>query len=195
MSKPTVAFICGSIREESFNRRIGKAIASMVGDRLDIEEVAIADLPLYNPDIDTDDARPDAWTTYRDAVRDKDAILFASPEWNRSMTGALKNAVDVGSRPKGKGVLQKKPCAVFSATPGSTGALGGNLAMLPCIKTLDMPDMGQPEAYYGGVNGDKIDLDGTINDDGLRKEVERFAKAFASHIEQMVRSGSEHTSG
>lgn len=193
MSKPTVAFICGSIRDASVNRRIGKAIAKMVADRLDIEEVAIADLPLYNPDIDKDGERPDAWTTYRDAIKGKDAVLFASPEWNRSITGALKNAVDVGSRPYAKGVLIGKPCAVFSATPGSTGALGGNLAMLPCIKTLDMPDMGQPEAYYGGVSDDKIDMDGTIHDDGLKTQVERFAKAFASHIEQMVRSGSEHT--
>ncbi|MBW0145566.1 NADPH-dependent FMN reductase [Sphingomicrobium clamense] len=191
MTKPTVAFICGSIREASFHRRIGKAIADMVSDRLEIEEVAIADLPLYNPDIDNDD-RPEAWQTYRDAIEGKDAVLFASPEWNRSITGALKNAIDVGSRPYGKGVLIGKPCAVFSTTPGSTGALGGSLAILPCFKTLDMPDMGQPEAYYGGISDDKIDLDGTIHDNGLRKEVSRFAKAFASHIEQMVRGGSEH---
>ena len=192
MSKPTVAFICGSIREASLNRRIGKAIAKMVEDRLDITEVPIEGLPLYNPDVD-DDGRPDGWVKYRDAIRDKDAVLFGSPEWNRSMTGALKNAIDVGSRPKGKGVLVGKPCAVFSVTPGSTGAEGGNLALLPCIKTLDMPDMGQPEAYYGGVTDEKVTMDGDIKDDGLRKEVERFAKAFARHIEQMVRSGSEHT--
>lgn len=183
MSKPKVAFICGSIRDASLNRRIGKAIARMTEDRLDFVEAPIGDLPLYNPDIDTDAERPAAWTAFRDTVRDCDAVLFASPEWNRSMTGALKNAIDVGSRPKGEGVLQKKPCAVFSATPGSTGALGGNLAVLPCIKTLDMPQMGQPEAYYGGVNDDKIAMDGTISDDGLRKQVEIFAKAFAGFVD------------
>ncbi|WP_260483552.1 NADPH-dependent FMN reductase [Sphingomicrobium flavum] len=192
MTKPTIAFINGSIREASFNRRIGKAITAMVADRLTIHEVPIADLPLYNPDIDNDDDRPEAWQTFRDALKDVDGVLFSSPEWNRSLTGALKNAVDVGSRPQGKGALVGKPTAVFSATPGSTGALGGNLAMLPCIKTLDMPDMGQPEAYYGGVNGDKIDMDGTIKDDGLEKQVKKFADAFAEHILQMQRGGSEH---
>ena len=192
MSLPKIAFINGSIREASFNRRIGKAITKMVEDRLTIHEVPIADLPLYNPDIDTDEGRPAAWQTYRDALDKVDGVLFSSPEWNRSITGALKNAIDVGSRPYGKGKLVGKPCAVFSATPGSTGALGGTIAILPCFKTLDMPDMGQPEAYFGGVNDDKISLDGTINDEGLKKVVQQFATAFAKHIEQMVRGGSEH---
>ncbi|NNC48318.1 MAG: NAD(P)H-dependent oxidoreductase [Sphingomonas sp.] len=192
MSLPKIAFINGSIRKASFNRRIGKAITSMVEDRLTIHEVPIADLPLYNPDIDNDDERPEAWAIFRGAIENTDGVLFSSPEWNRSITGALKNAIDIGSRPYGKGVLIGKPTAVFSATPGSTGALGGTLAILPCFKTLDMPDMGQPEAYYGGVNDDKIDMDGTINDKGLKREVEKFAKAFAEHIEQMMRGGSEH---
>lgn len=194
MTKPTIAFINGSIREASLNRRIGKAITQMTADKLTIHEVPIGSLPLYNPDIDKDGERPEAWQTFRDAVAKSDGVLFGSPEWNRSMTGALKNAIDVGSRPKGKGQLIGKPCAVFSATPGSTGAENGNLALLPCIKTLDMPDMGQPEAYYGGVNDDKIDLDGTINDDGLKTQVQKFADAFVNHILQMQRGDSEHSS-
>lgn len=183
MAKPKVAFICGSIREDSFNRRVGKAIATMLADRLAIEEVAIEGLPLYNPDVDGDGC-PSGWTDYRDAIRPAAAVLFGSPEYNRSMTGALKNAIDVGSRPKGEGVLVGKPCAVFSVTPGSTGAEGGNLALLPCIKTLNMLDMGQPEAYYGGISNDKIALDGTIHDAGLKKEVKRFADAFADFVER-----------
>ncbi|WP_265571268.1 NADPH-dependent FMN reductase [Sphingomicrobium nitratireducens] len=183
MAKPKVAFICGSIREKSFNRRLGKAVAAMTADRFEIVDVPIGELPLYNQDTDGDD-RPPEWEAYRDMVRECDAVLFASPEYNRSMTGALKNAIDVGSRPKGKGVLIGKPCAVFSATPGSTGAENGNLALLPCIKTLDMPDMGQPEAYWGGVNDDKVALDGTIADAGLEKVVRQFANAFADYVEK-----------
>ena len=191
MSLPKIAFINGSIREESFNRRIGKAITKMVEDRLTIHEVPIASLPLYNPDIDGDD-RPEAWQTFRDALEGVDGVLFSSPEWNRSITGALKNAIDVGSRPYGKGVLIGKPTAVFGATPGSTGALGGTIAILPIFKALNMPDMGTPEAYFGGVSDEKIALDGTIHDDGLKKVVTQFANAFADHIEQMQRGGSEH---
>lgn len=187
MSKLSVAFICGSIREASLNRRIGKAIAKMTEDRLAIEEVPICGLPLYNPDVD-DDGRPDGWTKFREAVAAADAVLFGSPEWNRSMTGALKNAIDVGSRPYGKGVLIGKTVAVFSVTPGSTGALGGTLALLPCFKTLNVTAMGQPEAYFGGVNDSKVELDGTITDDGLRKVVGQFAKAFANHVERFATS-------
>ena len=192
MSFPKIAFINGSIRADSFNRRIGKAITQMTADRLTIHEVPIANLPLYNPDIDKEDERPGAWQTYRDALEGVDGVLFSSPEWNRSITGALKNAIDVGSRPFGKGVLIGKPCAVFGATPGSTGALGGTIAILPIFKALNMPDMGTPEAYYGGVSDRKIALDGTIHDEGLRGEVEKFANAFADHIAQTVRGGSEH---
>lgn len=182
MSKPTIAFINGSIREASFNRRIGKAITAMTADTLTIHEVPIADLPLYNPDVDNDGERPQAWQTFRDAIAKADGVLFSSPEWNRSMTGALKNAVDVGSRPYGKGVLIGLPSAIFSATPGSTGALGGTIAMLPCLKTLNSVHMGQPEAYFGGVNDDKIDLDGTINDEGLKKVVNGFANALSKFM-------------
>lgn len=182
MTKPTIAFINGSIRDASLNRRIGKAITQMTAEKLTIHEVPIGNLPLYNPDIDNDGDRPEAWQTFRDALNGVDGVLFSSPEWNRSITGALKNAIDIGSRPYGKGVLIGKPCAVYGATPGSTGALGGTIAILPIFKALDMADMKNPEAYYGGVNDDKIDLDGTITDAGLEKQVRKFADALAEYM-------------
>ena len=180
MTKPRIAFINGSPRTDSFHGRLGKAIIAASTDRLDFVTPGL-DLPLYNPDLDKDP--PAAWTQFRDAVRDVDGVLFGSPEYNRSMTGTMKNAIDVGSRPYGKSVWQKKPAAVFSASIGMTGGFGSNHHLRQSCVFLDMPVMQQPEAYWGVVNDDKLGVDGTIHDEMLAKFVTGFAAALADWID------------
>ena len=180
MTKPRIAFICGSLRKDSFHGRLGLAIIAASADRLDFITPSL-DLPLYNQDLDGK-AAPAAWTKFRDAVRDVDGVLFGSPEYNRSMSGTMKNAIDVGSRPYGKSVFSKKPAAVFSGSPGMTGGFGSNHHLRQSCVFLDMPVMQQPEAYWGLLNDDKLGMDGTIHDEMLAKFVRGFAAALADWV-------------
>jgi len=186
MTKHRIAFINGSLRADSFHGRLGLAIIAASADRLDITPVPIGDLPLYNQDLDGKDT-PEAWARFRNAVRPLEGVLFGSPEYNRSMTGALKNALDVGSRPYGKSVFAKKPAAVFSGSPGMTGGFGSNHALRQSCVFLDMPVMQQPEAYWGLLNDEKLGADGTINDQALAKFVRGFAAAFADWVDLIVK--------
>jgi chromate reductase len=182
MTKPKIAFICGSLRKESFHRRLGMAVMAAATDRLDFVDIEIGDLPLYDQDLETKEPPPQ-WTRFRDEVRPCDGVLVASPEYNRGITGALKNAIDVGSRPYGKSVWMKKPAAVFSASTGMTGGFGSNHAFRQSCVFLDMPIMQQPEAYWGLISDEKIGLDGGVHDDTVSKLIVKFAAAFADWVD------------
>lgn len=188
MDTPRIAFLNGSLRKDSFHGRLGLAIIAASKDRLRFVTPSL-DLPLYNQDIDGN-SPPEAWSRFRDELRPVDGVLFGSPEYNRSMTGTLKNAIDVASRPYGKSVLSKKPAAVFSASPGLTGGFGSNHHLRQSCVFLDMPVMQQPEAYWGTINDDKIGMDGTIHDEMLGKFVAGFAAALADWID-LIRHGRE----
>ena len=183
MTKPRIAFICGSHRNDSFHSRLGLAIIAASADRLEFITPSL-DLPLYNQDLDGRQA-PAAWTQFRDAVRDVDGVLFGSPEYNRSMTGTMKNAIDVGSRPYGRSVWSKKPAAVFSGSPGMTGGFGSNHHLRQSCVFLDVPVMQQPEAYWGLLNDDKLGMDGTVHDETLGALVTGFAAALADWVDRM----------
>lgn len=187
MTSPKIAFLCGSLRKESFHRRLGQAIMSVAGDRLDFVTVEIGDLPLYNQDLDTKEP-PAEWTRFREQMKAIDGVLFGCPEYNRGITGALKNAIDVGSRPYGRSIYAKKPAAAFSGSPGMTGGFGANHALRQSCVFLDMPIMQQPEAYWGLLNDEKIGLDGTIHDETVRKIATKFAAAFADWVD-LIRAG------
>ena len=180
MTKPRIAFLNGSLRKDSFHGKLGRAIIAASADRLDFVTPSL-DLPLYDSDLDQDPLP--AWTAFRDSIRDVDGVLFGSPEYNRSMTGALKNAIDVGSRPYGKSVFSRKPAAVFSGSPGLTGGFGSNHHVRQSCVFLDMPMMQQPEAYWGLLSDDKFDADGGIGDAKLAKLVTDFATAFADWVD------------
>ena len=186
MTNPRIAFICGSLRKDSFHRRLGQAIIAASADRLDFVTPSL-ELPLYNQDLDGKDA-PAAWVEFRNAVRDVDGVLFGSPEYNRSMTGTMKNAIDVGSRPYGRSVWSKKPAAVFSGSPGMTGGFGSNHHLRQSCVFLDVPVMQQPEAYWGLLNDDKLGMDGTIHDETLAKLVTGFAAALADWVD-LIKQG------
>lgn len=180
MTKTTIAFLNGSLRKDSFHGKLGRAIIAASADRLEFVTPSL-ELPLYDSDLDREPLP--AWTEFRNSIRGVDGILFGSPEYNRSITGALKNAVDVGSRPYGKSVFSKKPAAIFSASPGMTGGFGSNHHLRQCCVFLDMPVMQQPEAYWGGLSDDKFDVDGGIRDEKLAGFVSAFAAAFADWVD------------
>ena len=145
----SVAVIVGSLRKASYNRKVANALASLAPASLELKIVEIGDLPLYNEDLEAQ--APAAWTTFRQAIKASDAVLFVTPEYNRTMTGALKNAIDVGSRPYGDSAWNGKPAAVVSASPGALGGFGANHNVRQALVFLDMPCLQMPEAYLGGV--------------------------------------------
>lgn len=184
-----VAVIVGSLREGSFNRRIARALETLAPDHLVFEEIGIADLPLYNQDLDGDP--PAEWVAFRDAIRPKDALLFATPEYNRSIPGVLKNAIDIGSRPYGKSVWAKKPGAAISASTGTYGGFGANHHLRQSCVFLDVPLMPQPEAYLSNVKDEMFGQEGEVTDERMKKLLTRFMIAYADWIEKLVRGPGE----
>ncbi|MES1201352.1 MAG: NAD(P)H-dependent oxidoreductase, partial [Pseudomonadota bacterium] len=132
-----VAILIGSLRKESWTRKLAHALTRLAPPHLTFRFVEIGDLPLYNQDLETD-APPAAWVAFRDEVRGADAVLFATPEYNRSVPGALKNAIDVGARPPGKSVFSKKPAAIISVSPGKFGGIAANHHLRQALVFLDM---------------------------------------------------------
>jgi chromate reductase len=145
--------------------------------------VEIGDLPLYNQDLENANPEPPAWLTFRERIRSANALLFVTPEYNRSVPAALKNALDVGSRPYGKSVWGGKPAAIVSVSPGPLGAFGANHHLRQSMVFLDVPLMQQPEAYIGNAGG-LFDVSGRIVDDARRASLEKFMQAFGRWIER-----------
>lgn len=187
MTKHRIAIIVGSIREGSLNRKVARAVCASVPDSLECHIVEIADLPLYDPDLDKD-PQPEPWKRFRAEIGEADGVLFVTPEYNRSIPGALKNAIDVGSRPYGRSVFSKKPAAIVTASPGALGGFGCNHHLRQCCVFLDMPTMQQPEAYLGGVSDDKFAADGSVTDAGLAKLLTKLGQAFAGWV-QLIHAG------
>jgi chromate reductase len=183
MAQRNVAVIVGSLRKASFSRNAAKALVKLAPASLAFEFVEIGDLPLYDQDLDPN-SPPQPWVKFRDAVRPKDAVLFVTPEYNRSVPGVLKNAIDVGSRPYGHSVWSRKPAAIVTTSPGALGGFGANHHLRQSLVFLDMPVLQQPEAYIGHANT-LFTEDGEVTDDGTRKFLTGFMTAFADLIEQV----------
>lgn len=177
-----VALIVGSLREDSYSRAVALALKDLAAPGLELVPVEIGDLPLYNPDLETDQP-PAPWRRFRAEVSATEAVLFVTPEYNRSIPGALKNALDVGSRPYGHSVWQGKPAAIVSVSPGALAAFGANHHLRQPLVFLGMPTMQQPEAYIGNV-ADLLDDDGKLKKDDTRKFLKDFMDAFAKWIEK-----------
>ena len=175
-----IAIIVGSLREGSINRKIARSICALRDDNLDCSIVEIGDLPLFNQDYEKNP--PEQWVRFKEQIAAVDGILFCTPEYNRGMPGVLKNAIDVGSRPYGRSVWDRKPAAIVSASPGSIGgALANHQVRQSCV-FLNMPVMQQPEAYLGHVNDESFDEDGKLKEGPLKGLVEKLAHAFAEWV-------------
>ncbi|MGA7711162.1 MAG: NAD(P)H-dependent oxidoreductase, partial [Rhizomicrobium sp.] len=140
-----VAVLVGSLRKDSLTRKVANALAEVAPPSMKLQVVEIDGLPLYNPDID--EAPPAPWKEFRTRIKAADAVLFATPEYNRSVPGVLKNAIDVGSRPYGQSAWNGKPGAVISVSPGAIGGFGANHHLRQSLVFLNVPTMPQPEAY------------------------------------------------
>lgn len=179
-----VAVIVGSLRKGSFNRQVAEAIVSLSPADLKFTFVEIGDLPLYNQDLETD-AAPAAWQRFRKELKAADAVLFATPEYNRSVPAALKNAIDVGSRPYGQSVYDGKPAAVLSVSPGAVGGFGANHHLRQSLVFLNMPTLQQPELYIGGAGG-LFDEAGKVKNEATTKLLTTFATTFAAWVKKLA---------
>jgi chromate reductase len=181
-----IAILVGSLRKDSLNRKVARSICAMRGDNLECSMIEIGDLPLYNQDLDADP--PEEWTRFRQQVGPADGVLFCSPEYNRGIPGVLKNAIDVGSRPYGQSVFDKKPAAIVTASPGSIGGFGSNHQIRQAAVFLNMPVMQQPEAYLGNVTDDSFDESGCLKEGPLKDLVTKVAESFHNWVEMIHRS-------
>ena len=177
----SIAFFVGSLRRESFNRKMAGVLMRLAPGDLNLELIDIAGIPLYNQDHDDGGTPPPAWTTFREHVRSFDGFLFVTPEYNRSVPGVLKNVLDVGSRPSGKSVWAAKPGAVMSVSTGVIGGFGANHHLRQSLVFLDVPVMQQPEAYIGGAAA-LFDAQGNITNEATREFLRKFMNAFAAWV-------------
>jgi chromate reductase, NAD(P)H dehydrogenase (quinone) len=174
-----VAVLVGSLRRDSINRKLANALIEASPPSLSPNIVEIGALPLYNQDSDSDP--PAAWTAFRTAIKAADAVLFVTPEYNRSIPAPLKNAIDVGSRPYGQSAWNGKPAAIVSGSPGAIGGFGANHHLRQSLVFLNAPAMPQPEAYIGGA--DKLfDASSKLTNDSTRKFLQQYMQAFADWI-------------
>jgi chromate reductase len=181
-----VAVVIGSVRKDSLNRKLAEALKALTPAGMSLTEVPIRDLPLYDPDRDNDP--PPEWTMLKARIKAADAVLFVTPEHNRSVPAALKNALDIASRPYGQSAWAGKPAAVITASPSAIGGFGSNHHLRQSLVFLDMPVLQQPEAYVGHV--DKLfDEMGRLTNDGTRKFLANFLSAFEAFAAKLLARG------
>ena len=182
MSTKKIAVLIGSLRKDSFNRKLAEFLVKSAPAPLQLEIVEIGDLPMYNEDLETSNA-PAAWMAFRKKIVACDGLFFLTPEYNRSVPAVLKNALDVGSRPYGQNVWNNKPAAVVSVSLGALGGFGANHHLRQSLTCLNVPVMQQPEAYIGNV-ADLLDENGKLKKDDTRKFLNSFTDAFAAWIDK-----------
>lgn len=162
-----VAVLIGSLRKDSFSKAIAKQLMPLFPEDMHLEVIEIGDLPLYNQDYDDFDQVPEAYTTFRNKMQQMDAVLFVTPEYNRSVPAVLKNALDVGSRPYGASVWDNKPAEIVSVSPGAISGFGANHHLRQSLVFLNMPTVQQPEAYIGNVMNLLDDNGQVVNPDTI----------------------------
>ena len=175
----TIAVLVGSLRKASFTRKVAHAIAS-VTPNLDFKHIDISRITSFNQDLE--ETPPADWVELRDAVRPADGLLFATPEYNRSVPGVLKNAIDVGSRPYGHSVFSGKPGAVVSVSPGALGGFGANHHLRQTLAFLDVPCLQQPEMYLN--NAGKLFDDSGKPAEATVQLLTKFGAAFTAWVER-----------
>ncbi len=175
-----VAVLVGSLRKDSFNRKIAHALAKLAPSSLKLSIVELGDLSMYNQDLDA--TPPASWTAFRASIKAADAVLFVTPEYNRSVPAVLKNAIDIGSRPYGQSVWSGKPGAVVTSSMGGIGGFGANHHLRQSLVFLNVPVMQQPEAYIGGAH-ELFDANGEVVKETTSDFLKAFAQAFAAWVE------------
>jgi chromate reductase len=187
MKSKNIAIIVGSLRKESFSRKIAKALIALAPESLSLEILEIGELQMYNHDLE--EVPPAAWTEFRSRLKGFDGVLFVTPEYNRSVPAVMKNAIDIGSRPYGKNSWDGKPGGIVSVSPGALSGFGANHHLRQSLVFVNVPAMQQPEAYIG--NAAKLfDNSGKLTDESTREHLRKFIDAFAKWV---VRNSDEQT--
>ncbi|NWJ52214.1 MAG: NAD(P)H-dependent oxidoreductase [Bacteroidetes bacterium] len=179
MRTKKIAVIIGSLRKDSVNRKVAKALIALAPKSLELEIVEIGGLQMFNQDLE--ETPPTEWTAFRENVKGVDGVLFVTPEYNRSVPAALKNALDVGSRPYGASVWNGKPGAVVSASPGALAGFGANHHLRQSLVFLNVPVMAQPEAYIGNAYS-LFDNNGQLINESVSDFLQNFMIAYSEWV-------------
>lgn len=179
MAQYKIGYIIGSIASASINRQLAKALVKLAPAELAMTEIPIKDLPFYSYDLDAN--FPPVATAFKQAIADADALLILTPEYNRSIPGVLKNAIDWGSRPYGKNAFARKPAGVVGASVGAIGTALGQAHLRAVLNYLDVPQLLQPEVYLQFKKG-LFTEDGACTDAGTEEFLRNYMKAFAAFV-------------
>jgi len=183
MDKYKIAVIVGSLRKESYNLKIANTLIEQAPESLFLEIVDIADLPIFNEDLENNPLSE--WEAFRKEIKAVDGVIFLTPEHNRSIPAALKNAIDTGSRPYGQNVWDGKPGAIISASVGSMSGFGANHHLRQILVGVNVPVMVQPEVYIGGA-ADLFDGEGKLINESTRDFLSGFMNAFEKWVDANV---------
>ena len=178
-----VGYFVGSLSSTSINRTLSKALIRLAPSELEFHEIPIGDLPLYRSDFDTD--YPPEGRALKDAIAASDAVMFVTPEYNRSIPGGLKNAIDWASRPWGENSFTHKPSAVIGASPGKIGTAVAQQNLRSVLSFCNSPQMNSPEAYISLTPGDISD-DGEVNDASMQEFLQHFMSEFRDFIVRVL---------
>ncbi|KFN50483.1 NADPH-dependent FMN reductase [Arenimonas composti] len=181
--KRKVGIIIGSLAKKSLNRRLAGALQKVAPEELEFVEIPIRDLPLYSYDYDAD--FPQVACDFKKAIADVDAVIFVTPEYNRSIPGALKNAIDWASRPYGQNAFARKPSTVIGTSPGAIGTAVAQQHLRSILGFCNSPQMNSPEAYIQYRDG-LIDDEGDITVDGTKKFLSNYMAEFRDFINRVL---------
>lgn len=170
-----IGIITGSLRRESFSRKVAEMVANTATESLSFEMIDIGKLEIYNQDLD--DNPPDEWRKFKVSIQKFDGFIFVTPEYNRSIPAILKNAIDIGSRPYGENSWNGKPGAVISVSPGQTGGFGANHHLRQILVCVNVPVMAGPEAYMGNIMNMLGDNNSSANNDTIQL-IKKFVLSF-----------------
>ena len=184
MSKIRVAVFVGSLRKDSFNRHLARAVERLAPADFSFDHVRIDNLALYNQDLDA--AFPAEFKRLKQEVEAADALLFVTPEYNRSIPGVLKNAIDIASRPWGTNSFAGKPGAVIGVSVGATGTALAQQHLRNVLAYLDVPTLGQPEVFLKHEGG-LLDAEGNIGDEGTKKFLQGFVDRYVAWVKLNTR--------
>ena len=180
-----IVVIVGSLRKESFTLKIANALAKLAPPDLKLDVVTLHDISFFNQDLE---ANPPAdWTAFRERIQKSSGVIFITPEYNRAISGVLKNAIDVASRPYGKSSFLGKPVGIISNSPGPLGGVNAAKTLQNVLPGISGPIMGQPETYLNAV-GDAFDDKGNLIKESLQKVLQQFIDAFAAFVEKQNKS-------